>query len=217
MRSKAQVHDHSSLYLNALLTAYPASRVGHLRFTFTNTSTPYILLEATRASIIGSDDVSNFTLPEGTITIDPAAREITGSNPERQDFIIQPISTPATNWSGYFCARFDADFESWGISHNGTVKAGEKDGQGTMLSGYATFKATTVNVRVGVSFISVEQARRNLDSEIPDGTTLEDTARTTREAWANKLDLIQIEGASTDEMQTFYTGFFHTLQARVSS
>ncbi|KZP18378.1 glycoside hydrolase family 92 protein [Athelia psychrophila] len=188
------------------------SRVGHLRFTFTNTSTPYILLEATRASIIGSDDVSNFTLPEGTITIDPAAREITGSNPERQDFIIQPISTPATNWSGYFCARFDADFESWGISHNGTVKAGEKDGQGTMLSGYATFKATTVNVRVGVSFISVEQARRNLDSEIPDGTTLEDTARTTREAWANKLDLIQIEGASTDEMQTFYTGFFHTLQ-----
>ncbi|KAF7983020.1 hypothetical protein HWV62_24658 [Athelia sp. TMB] len=188
------------------------SRVGHLRFTFNKTSTPYILVQATRPSIIGSADVSNFTLPEGTIKIDPSAREITGSNPERQDFIIQPISTPATNWKGYFCARFDADFESWGVANNGTVHAGENEGNGTMLSGYATFKATIVNVRVGVSFISIEQARRNLDSEIPDGKTLEETARDTREAWAEKLDLIQIEGASEDELQTFYTGFFHTLQ-----
>lgn len=201
----------------SFLTTSVASRVGHLRFTFTNTTTPYVLLEATRASIIGSADVTNTTLPVGTISINPSVREITGSNPERQDHIIQPISTPATNWKGYFCARFDADFETWGVSNNGTVKKGEKEGQGTMLSGYATFKAKTVNVRVGVSFISVEQARRNLDAEIPDGTPLEETARKTRAAWAEKLDRVHLEGATTDQLQTFYTGFFHTLQVCIFS
>jgi putative alpha-1,2-mannosidase len=69
-----------------------------------------------------------------------------------------------------------------------------------------------VNVRVGVSFISVDQARKNLDAEVPDGTTLEETAQKTRTEWAEKLDRVQISGATTEEKQIFYTAFFHTLQ-----
>ncbi|KAH7902833.1 family 92 glycosyl hydrolase, partial [Hygrophoropsis aurantiaca] len=49
-------------------------------------------------------------------------------------------------------------------------------------------------------------------TEIPDGTSLEDTARTTRSAWAEKLDRIKLKGATKADKQTFYTGFFHTLQ-----
>ena len=194
-----------------------ASRVGHLRFTFTNTTTPYVLLEATRPSVICSADVTNITLPQGTISIDPSVREITGSNPERQDFIIAPISTPATNWSGYFCARFDTDFEGYGVANNGTQKDGEKEGKGSMLSGYVKFgsKTKVVNVRVGTSFISVDQARKNLDSEVPDGTRLEETAKKTRVEWAEKLDRVQISGASTEERQIFYTAFFHALQVSI--
>jgi len=191
-----------------------ASRVGHLRFTFTDTSAPYVLLQATRASIIGSADVTNTTLPQGAVSIDPSAREITGSNPERQDFIIEPISTPATNWSGYFCARFDTNFEGYGVANNGTQKDGEKEGRGSILSGYVKFgsKTKVVNVRVGVSFISVDQARQNLDAEVPDETKLEETAKKTRIEWAEKLDRVQISGATTEEKQVFYTAFFHTLQ-----
>jgi putative alpha-1,2-mannosidase len=83
-----------------------------------------------------------------------------------------------------------------------------------MLSGYVKFgpKTKTVNVRVGVSFISIDQARKNLNKEIPDGTSLEETAKKTRTEWAEKLDRIQISGATTAEKQIFYTGFFHTLQ-----
>ena len=201
------------------MSVFPASRVGHLRFTYTSTSTPYVLVQATRPSIIGSADVNNLTYPEGTITIDPSAREITGSNPERQDFIIQPISTPATNWSGYFCVRFDTELEGWGIANNGTLHDGEQYGSGAILSGYAKFdkKTEVVNVRVGVSFISVEQARKNLEKEIPDGVTLEQTAKKTREEWAEKLDRVKIRGASKEEMQIFYTGFFHALQVKIFS
>jgi putative alpha-1,2-mannosidase len=106
-------------------------------------------------------------------------------------------------------------FVSWGIANNGTLRAGQMEGNGTMLSGYVTFGSNnrlTVNVVIGVSFISVEQARKNLDAEIPDGTTLEQTAKQTRELWDEKLSRIRIEGASDGELETFYTAFFHTLQ-----
>lgn len=190
------------------------SRVGHLRFTFIGTNSPYILIEATRASVLGSSDPYNVTYPEGAILIDPTNREICGKNPERQDFIIEPVSTPARNWSGYFCARFDEPFDSWGVAQNGTLSEGSTKGGGVLLSGYARFSPSLrqVTARVGVSFISIEQARRNLDIEIPDDQSLEETAKATRTAWAEKLDRIKIQGATKDQKQVFYTGFFHTLQ-----
>ena len=161
---------------------------------------------------MGSDDPSNVTYPYGSIAIDPTAQEITGHNPERQDFIIGP--NPASNFAGYFVARFDQPFASYGVIQNGTNTVNATTGEGTVLSGYATFPESTqeVTVRVGVSFISVDQARRNLDKEIPDGTSLEQTAYNTRKAWADKLDLIEVEGASKANLTTFYTGFYHSLQ-----
>ncbi len=162
--------------------------------------------------MMGSSDPSNVTYPSGTIAIDPAACEITGSNPERQDFIIGP--NRAEGFSGYFVARFDAPFVAFGTAQNGTVRASETARDGTMLGGYAVFPQDirTVDVRIGVSFISVERARRNLEKEIPDGTTLEQTARVTRAEWAEKLDRVQVQGGSRGQLETFYTALFHTLQ-----
>ncbi|KDQ28689.1 glycoside hydrolase family 92 protein [Pleurotus ostreatus PC15] len=192
------------------------SRVGHLRFTFQHTSTPYVIVEATRAAVVGHTDTTNTTLHIGSIRIDPHAREICGSNPERQDSIIGPLSTPARGFSGYFCARFAQPFASWGVATNGTTHAGVTRRDDQLLSGFATFAPFTkvVDVRIGVSFISIEQARRNLDREIPDGETLEATARKTRStvAWAEKLDRVQLEGATEKQKTIFYTGFFHSLQ-----
>ncbi|KAF9224665.1 hypothetical protein BS17DRAFT_780264 [Gyrodon lividus] len=190
------------------------SRVGHLRFTFTGTSAPYVLVEATRATVIGYSNPNNLTYPEGTVVIDPDNREICGNNPERQDNIIAPLSTPATNWSGYFCTRFDQPFTSWGVARNGTVSQNQTSGNGAMLSGYATFapEQYQINIRTAVSFISIDQARQNLEKEVPDGQSLEETARQTRSAWAEKLDRIKLVGATNDQKEIFYTGFFHTLQ-----
>ncbi|KAI0337493.1 glycoside hydrolase family 92 protein [Trametopsis cervina] len=190
------------------------SRVGHLQFTFTDTQRPYVLIEASRASVMGSADPTNVTFPEGSITVDPSRREITGHNKERQDFIIGPNAAPS--FAGYFCARFSEPLEEWGIASNadGSLFPGEATRNGSQVSGYVRFSRSVkkVDVRIGVSFISVDQARANLDSEIPDGTGLEGTARAVREAWAEKLDRIQLEGASDDDKTIFYTAVFHTLQ-----
>jgi putative alpha-1,2-mannosidase len=201
----------TSCFCNLLHTA---SRVGHLRFTYTNTSTPFVFIEATRASVMGSADPTNVTYPSGNITIDSTAREICGSNPERQDFIIGPNAAPS--FAGHFCARFDIPFSSVGITQNGTRFDGKVQFGGVLLGGYAMFdpNTTVVNVRIGVSFISIDQARKNIEDEIPDGTALEETARTTRTAWAEKLDRIQIEGATDDQLSVFYTAVYHALQVR---
>lgn len=172
----------------------------------------------TRASVMGSDDPTNVTLPRGTIKINTTSQEVTGSNPERQDFIIGP--NEASSFSGYVVARFDTAFSSVGVAHNTSSSAkegeGSTEGDGSLLSGYVQFPndTTEVTVRIGVSFISIEQARANLDAEIPDGQSFEETAYNTRKAWKDKLELIKIEGATKENLTTFYSSFYHTLQVR---
>jgi putative alpha-1,2-mannosidase len=141
--------------------------------------------------------------------------EVSGRNPERQDHIIGP--NKASSFSGYFVARFDKPFVSYGTATNNTLHPGELQRQDKIVSAYVNFPegSEAVTVRIGVSFISIDQARRNLDKEIPDKQTLESTARATRTAWAEKLDRIQVEGGTTTNKTTFYTAFFHSLQARI--
>jgi putative alpha-1,2-mannosidase len=123
-------------------------------------------------------------------------------------------------------------FPIYGVVQNGTIHPGMLDGSGELLSGYALFPAdatgkVTVTVRVGTSFISVDQARRNIDAEIPDhGTsqmqdartarpqTLERTAQITRSAWAEKLDRFALEGATEVQKDIFWTGIAHALQVK---
>ena len=154
------------------------------------------------------------TYPHGSISIDLARREITGYNTERQDFIIGPNAAPG--FAAYFCARFSEPIQDWGTASNGDgqIFARHSQRDGPQTSAYVRFapSVSTVEVRIGVSFISVEQARKNLDVEIPDGTTIVDTAATVRTAWAEKLDRIKIEGASDDDLTIFYTSVFHSLQ-----
>lgn len=163
---------------------------------------------------MGSEDPTNVTYPLGSVLVDSSRRELTGYNKERQDFLIGP--NPAPTFAGYFCVRFSEPLVEWGLASNadGQLSPRQISRNGTQLSAYVRFNETveTVDVRVGVSFISVDQARMNLDLEIPDGTTLEETARNTRQAWAEKLDRIDITGATADQDSVFYTAVFHSLQ-----
>jgi hypothetical protein len=69
---------------------------------------------------------------------------------------------PANGFKTYFVARFSKSIAHNGISHNGIIQHRLQSGKGEVLSGYVGFAAgtTIVDVRIGVSFISIEQARR---------------------------------------------------------
>jgi putative alpha-1,2-mannosidase len=65
----------------------------------------------------------------------------------------------------------------------------------------------------GTSNILCELTFRNLDLEIPDGQTLEETSSATRSQWAEKLDLLNLSNPSkTPEKATIlYSSLAHTL------
>jgi predicted alpha-1,2-mannosidase len=161
-------------------------RSGFLRFRFPAPAVATVLIHP------------NSRPGEGEIHVDPAAREIYGANPVHR---LYAGSGKPAGFSGYFVARFDrpfSSFETW-IGQAGAVarfqlQAGER-----------------VSVQVGTSFTSVEEARRNLQAEMPDWDFTR--ARNASEmAWRRALLRIEIRGASPDQQRIFYTALYHALQ-----
>ncbi|KAI0798836.1 glycoside hydrolase family 92 protein [Xylaria sp. FL0064] len=188
-----------------------SAHTGHLRLDYEHTCSgdmsmdPYVIVQATR---------QNWT---GHIEIDPRRWEISGSNPQRQDYRLGP-DEPLT-FRGYFVSRFSEPFISYGTTLGRNTSEGSRNSSGESLGAFVRFHSdiTRVEVRTGVSFVSVEQARRNLDLEIPDGTSFEVTVEQAKAAWLEKLGRVTIEGVNQtdkdhDPRTIWYTGLFHALQ-----
>ena len=68
-----------------------------------------------------------------------------------------------------------------------------------------------VTARVGISYVSLENARQNLDSEQPEGESFEDVSRKAYAAWNDALEGVRIVETDRDEITTFYTALYHSL------
>ncbi|WP_414637641.1 GH92 family glycosyl hydrolase [Amycolatopsis sp.] len=71
-----------------------------------------------------------------------------------------------------------------------------------------TFDTPTVRLRIATSLISLAQARRNLEREIPAGTSFERVRDEARKAWQELLGRIELDGATEDQRTTFYSGLY---------
>ncbi|KAL9090314.1 MAG: hypothetical protein Q9165_005347 [Trypethelium subeluteriae] len=192
------------------------SHVGHLRFDFLQNSTssyapptpskePYVFVQATRV---------NWT---GRVEINPSEQELSGTNPQRQDYALGPSRAPS--FSGYFVSRFSEPFSSFGVAQAGKLRSGVTVANGTQIGAFVTFSNSTkrVEVRTGVSFVSIEQARKNLEIEAPLNSTFDGVVEEVKEAWLEKLGRVTIEGVNQtssdhDPRTIWYTGLFHALQ-----
>jgi predicted alpha-1,2-mannosidase len=67
-----------------------------------------------------------------------------------------------------------------------------------------------ITLRVGTSFISLEQAARNLDGEVGE-KPFEQVKREAGAAWEEALGRIRIEGGSEAQRKTFYSGLYRAL------
>ena len=74
-----------------------------------------------------------------------------------------------------------------------------------------TFQARTVVSRVGVSFISEEQACQNVESQIPHGTSLETLESKMRSLWNEEIlsKVTTSDTANTTALQLLYTSLYH--------
>ncbi|SEB64219.1 alpha-1,2-mannosidase, putative [Terriglobus roseus] len=91
-----------------------------------------------------------------------------------------------------------------------------RPGFGTYLHFGAVHRGDVITVRVGSSFVSLEEARKNLIVEIPDWD-YERVKHSARSAWHRRLSAIQVDG-NDPARSIFYTALYHAmLQPRTYS
>jgi predicted alpha-1,2-mannosidase len=156
---------------------------------------------------------NNVRLGKGSIHIDVNRQEITGENPAYR--IYAGAGQPA-GFSGFVVIQFDRQFRVGGVWAGKQRSAGLVDADSNPAGppgAYVSFALgadRTVKVRIGTSFVSIDQARKNLTAEIPDWNFDAATSRA-RAAWQNELSKVEVAGTSPDRA-IFYTAMYHAMQ-----
>ena len=168
-----------------------SERCSMMRFHFPEKGEARVLVEASRPGV------------EGFAAIDLKAHEITGYNPHRMDAHLGPMKLP--HFKGYFVVQFreaPSDEATYGMD------AAVAD---SSRGAYAEFApGATVELRVGTSFLSIEQARANLAKEMPDWN-FDAAQQRLHDVWAAKLGRLDVQGATDLEKTRLYTALYHTL------
>jgi predicted alpha-1,2-mannosidase len=186
---KVTTHDLKKMKVEMTAT----TRCGILRFTFPKTQQPDLIVEKYH----------------GWIKIDTAKREISGWNTERAS---EKLGPPLPNFKGYFIIQYDKAFTSWGTTDSGKLTNGSTTLASSACGAWVSFPigTETVQVKIATSFISLDQARENLEKEA-EHQTLEQVAEQTKAEWNEYLGRIQIEGASHRDRAVFYSAMYHSL------
>ncbi|MDY4197914.1 MAG: GH92 family glycosyl hydrolase [Prevotella sp.] len=74
---------------------------------------------------------------------------------------------------------------------------------------YDCVEGDQVEVQVGVSFVSIDNARENLNAE-QNGFEFEKVVKEGHDEWARTLDRVTVEGGTEDQRRVFYTALYHT-------
>lgn len=86
--------------------------------------------------------------------------------------------------------------------------SGEKSGA---LLSFQNNESKTLNIKIGISFISSLKARENVEAEIP-GWDFTEVLAKLQNKWEKLLGRIDInDDATTDQKKMFYTGLYHTM------
>ncbi|HQU85006.1 MAG TPA: GH92 family glycosyl hydrolase [Pyrinomonadaceae bacterium] len=117
----------------------------------------------------------------------------------------------------YFVAEFSKPFNDYYYSSNSTtgkksiIKATIPKFKGTEVKTYVQFKTSEneqILVKVGISPVSIEGARKNLAAEIPDWD-FEKVRADAKAKWNKELSKIEVSGGTDEQTTNFYTALYH--------
>lgn len=113
----------------------------------------------------------------------------------------------------YFVARFSKPFQTVDFARDRKMISAEARLNGTDLQAILTFDnndGEPVVAKVGLSIVSVDNARENLEAEVKD-FDFDAVCTSARKAWGQALSSIIVEGGDTDDMKNFYTAMYHAM------
>ncbi len=164
------------------------------RFTFPDAPSSHIVLsqgDDGELKIIGENALSGSTRIHGS----------TG-----------PLADPSSSVREYFYAEFSGPMGSlslWQAGSAGTVNEVHGDAV-SMVSTQTTHVGQQVEVRIGISYISADQAKLNLERETG-GKTFDALKASLRETWNRALGQIDIQGGTEKQRTIFYTALWRSL------
>ena len=169
----------------------PTERAVLFRFTFPESEHSYVVIDAF--------DGGSY------VRIEPERNRIVGYSTRNSGGV-------PSNFRNYFVVEFDKPF-TYQASVADTVLAEDilerQAGHAGAIIGFRTRKGEKIQARVASSFISLEQAERNL-LELGDDS-FETLVEKGRDAWNRVLGRIEVEGGTLDQYRTFYSCLYRSL------
>lgn len=118
-----------------------------------------------------------------------------------------------TPYKVYFVAEFDVPSASSGVWKEERLLPEEKFAEGRHSGVYFTFDLKNkkeVLYKIGVSYVSVENARENLRTENP-AWNFAAIKQSAADKWNRYLGKIEVKGKNEDRISQFYTHLYHSL------
>ena len=179
--------------IRAELTA--TAHTGVHRYTFPKESTPTVIVDLKHS-------LDNEHIYESSLqVVNP--HEITGMRNTR-------------GWSDnqriYFVIQCSQPFEKATLVSNQKALEG-KEAEGTDLQALLKFKDRTsepIVMKVGLSIVSVENARENLQAEV-EGFDFDAVKQAAYHTWNDAVSAIKVEGGTEEQKTNFYTALYHSM------
>lgn len=174
------------------------SRAGIMQFCFEQDGDHYIVIEP------NSDEGVAF------VEIDPEKKEITGYNPVHR--IYQGYGKEA-GFNGHFVIQLNEEIADYGVWDSTTITSGRKSAKGQKHAVGAWIKLASDKpgktlVKVATSFTSIDNARKNLASEIPEWD-FNEVRQASSDTWNQALGQIAVKGNNEKEMVKFYSALYN--------
>ncbi len=173
------------------------------RYTFPKTTESHLLLDVSSLVISGGDQRQH--------VVDCTAR-ILGPNHLEGSGTFKGGWNPAS-YTLHFYAEFSRPFAAYGAWNGAAPQVDAKVAYGGERTGvYLTFETTreaTIEVKLGLSFISTEQARANVEREVGKKSFAE-VRRTAEALWEEALSRTLVEGGTDEQRRIFYTALYRS-------
>ena len=178
--------------IRAELTA--TQEAAYYRFTFTSSSHAHFAISF---DADGDLTVIDSRTVQGSQRVFGAVAQLANADGETREYFYAVFSRPSSTYETWRGDRLTHDEKQVG-DHIGFV------------SDLPTHAGERIEVRVGISYISAEQARRNLEREIPDWT-FEQVKTKTRAIWNEALGGITTSGGTERQRTIFYTALYRSM------
>ena len=191
--------------IRAELTA--TKRVGFQRYTFPASESSHIIFnvgnrEGESGNVRDSYAVCDGNVVSGYIVTEPE--------------YVKKYQAGATVCMYFYATLSKAPESVSGFQYYGSELKDENSIQGpgaVLVLNYKTSENEQIDVKLGLSYTSVENAKANYMAEA-ENLSFDNARRSAAADWSEQLSRIEVKGGSEDSRIKFYTGLYHCLLGR---